>query len=161
MRRLIWTVVLLISCAEAGTHDSDAVFRERFRRNGTHFEAIKEIFVINPKLGVLDANGFALDHAARMPPPDLQVAEPYRSEYAAILSRLRVQSVVRRADGKLAFIGSESGEMEKRSAKGFEHSKEPLQPRVRSLDDVNLQCGDVYYSRIEEHWYLYLQSYCS
>jgi hypothetical protein len=165
MRLLILLVFLICSCSrtdrEALLHPKDAELIAPFESLRPEFEKLRELFRQNAQLDELNNQGLAWKERLRGRRANYEIPEPQRTNYQEVLARLHVESVVRRANGDIIFVVSERSPFLDGSAKGYEYSENALEPRVSSLDTVDLGCGKIFYRLLEGNWSLYLQSYCS
>lgn len=72
-----------------------------------------------------------------------------------------VQTIARQARGGGICEVSTHGPFAGDSSNGYEYSQSVLEPSVESLDGIAPECGQVFYSKLQDNWYIYLQSMCS
>ena len=77
------------------------------------------------------------------------------------MEKVGVRFILRRASGSVMFEVSDHGAFEGDSSKGYEYSEKVLEPSVESLDGIELGCDQIFYSKLQDNWYLYLHSNCS
>ena len=168
MRLPILGLFLLFSCSspkEAARHPKDDELVAVFASHRPEFEQLLGVFRAKPRLSKITNEGYGenLEDERRLRWSEpYMLPEPERTNYRETLGKLDVQEVVRRIDGSIIFVVSErSSFFFDESAKGYEYSDSAQTPQVRSLDTVNLGCGEMFYRLLEGKWSLYLQSYCS